>query len=91
MKPAWDQLAEVYKASKTVTVGDVDCTSDRNKALCAEYNVESYPTIKYFNSETGREGAMYEEGRDFDDLLAFADTVSLSSGYKKCTVLLVSA
>ena len=40
MKPAWDQLGEVYKASKSVVIGDVDCTTDRNQPLCAEHKVE---------------------------------------------------
>jgi hypothetical protein len=40
MKPAWDRLGEVYKASKSVVIGDVDCTTDRNRPLCAEHKVE---------------------------------------------------
>ena len=78
MKPAWDQLAEVYLGNKAVTIGDVDCTADRNRQLCAEHNVTGYPTIMYYNAETGKSGAKYEGGRDFDAFLAFSDEVILA-------------
>ncbi len=29
-----------------VTVGAVDCDSEANKALCAKYQVQGFPTIK---------------------------------------------
>ena len=34
MKPAWDELAEIYSASSSVVIGDVDCTADESKDLC---------------------------------------------------------
>ena len=34
MKPAWDELAEIYSASSSVLIGDVDCTADESKDLC---------------------------------------------------------
>jgi protein disulfide-isomerase A6 len=73
MKPAWDRLGEVYKASKSVVIGDVDCTTDRNRPLCAEHKVEGFPTIKYFNAETGKAGQTYEGERTFDDFLTFSN------------------
>ena len=53
MKPAWDQLSDEFKSSKTVVVADVDCTV--HKDLCGKYGVRGYPTIKYFTSSTVRE------------------------------------
>jgi len=68
MKPDWDKLGDEFADSKTVLIGDVDCTVE--KALCSKYDVKGFPTIKVFND--GSEEA-YEGGRDFDSLKAFAD------------------
>ena len=46
MKPAWDQLMEEFKDSKTAVVADVDCTVEEE--LCSTHGVQGYPTIKYF-------------------------------------------
>jgi len=71
MKPAWDSLGSEYKDSKTVLIGDVDCTSDNSKSLCEKYNVNGYPTIKYFNPPD-KLGKDYSKGRDLDALKEFA-------------------
>lgn len=72
MKPAWDKLGDAHADSKTVLIADVDCTLDENKALCSQYGVSGYPTIKYFTAATGPTGEVYKGGRDFDALEAFA-------------------
>ena len=46
MKPAWDQLGDAFKDSKTVVIGDVDCTV--HQGLCSEHGVKGYPTVKYY-------------------------------------------
>jgi len=71
MKPAWDQLGDAFEGSKTVVIGDVDCTVEKD--LCSKYGVQGYPTIKYFTGATAAEGDSYEGGRDFDSLKKFAD------------------
>jgi len=68
MKPDWDKLGDEFADSKTVVIGDVDCTVE--KALCSRFDVKGFPTIKVFND--GSEEA-YEGGRDFAALKAFAD------------------
>lgn len=70
MKPAWDQLGDEYKDSTSVIIGDADCTAS-GKALCDANDVRGYPTIKYFNAETGPKGTDYSGGRSFDDLKSF--------------------
>merc|ERR1711943_151867 len=45
MKPAWDQLMEEFKDSKSAVVADVDCTVHQD--LCGKHGVQGYPTIKY--------------------------------------------
>ena len=70
MKPDWDKLAKEFEGSKTVLIADVDCTVE--KALCSQYGVRGYPTIKYFSGTTAPEGDKYEGGRDFNSLKKFA-------------------
>jgi len=71
MKPAWDQLGDEFKTSKTVIIGDVDCTVEKD--LCSKYGVRGYPTIKYFTGSTDPLGDSYDGGRDYDALKKFAD------------------
>jgi len=70
MKPDWDRLAKEFDGSKTVLIADVDCTVE--KAVCSQYGVRGYPTIKYFSGSTAPEGDKYEGGRDFNSLKKFA-------------------
>lgn len=70
MKPAWDEIAEEHAGSK-VLVADVDCTADDAKDLCEKYEVEGFPTVKYFTSSTGDKGEDYDGGRGAEQLRAF--------------------
>mmetsp|Transcript_1030 Transcript_1030/g.1469 ORF Transcript_1030/g.1469 Transcript_1030/m.1469 type:complete len:228 (+) Transcript_1030:62-745(+) len=72
LKPAWDKLGDEFKGSKTILIGDVDCTKDDNKDLCQKYGVSGYPTLKYFTGATSAQGDAYNGGRDFDALSAWA-------------------
>jgi hypothetical protein len=72
MKPDWDSLGAEYKDSKTVVIGDVDCTAG-GKPLCEKYGVRGYPTIKYFNPPD-EEGEDYKGGRSLADLKKFAES-----------------
>jgi len=72
MKPDWDALGTEFKDSKTVVIGDVDCTAG-GKSLCEKFGVRGYPTIKYFNPPD-EEGEDYKGGRTLDDLKKFANT-----------------
>lgn len=81
MKPAWDQLGSEYADSTSVLIGDADCTAS-GKELCEEFEVRGYPTIKYFNAETGPKGTDYSGGRSFDELKEFtSETLEV-----KCTL-----
>jgi len=70
MKPAWAKLGDEYKSSKTVVIGDVDCTVHQD--LCQKYGVQGYPTIKYFTGATSAQGDAYNGGRDYDALSKWA-------------------
>ena len=71
MKPDWDKLGADFAGSKTVVIGDVDCTVE--KSLCSKFGVRGYPTIKYFTGDTAADGDKYEGGRDYDTLKSWAD------------------
>lgn len=70
MKPAWEKLENEFSDSKTVLIGNVDCTVEQS--VCSKYGVKGYPTIKYFTGATAADGDSYEGGRDYDALLKFA-------------------
>jgi hypothetical protein len=74
MKPAWDKLMKKFKNSKTVLVGDADCTGD-GESLCQEIGVQGYPTIKYGDPSALED---YNGGRDFDELKKFTDELKPS-------------
>ena len=79
MKPAWDKLGDEYKSSKTVLIGDVDCTKEQD--LCQKYGVQGYPTIKYFTGATAAPGDSYSGGRAYATLSAWAkDNLGPSCG-----------
>eukprot|EP00929_Paragymnodinium_shiwhaense_P070796 TRINITY_DN3590_c0_g1_i1.p1 TRINITY_DN3590_c0_g1~~TRINITY_DN3590_c0_g1_i1.p1 ORF type:complete len:234 (+),score=112.44 TRINITY_DN3590_c0_g1_i1:220-921(+) len=72
MKPAWDQLIDEYKTSKSVGVYDVDCTTE-GRALCEEVGVQGYPSIKYGDPSDKKALSDYEGGRDFESLKKFTE------------------
>jgi len=67
MKPAWDELMEKFKDSKTALIADVDCTVHQD--LCSKHGVQGYPTIKYGDPNNLED---YQGGRSLDDLEKFA-------------------
>jgi hypothetical protein len=74
MKPAWDKLMAEFADSKTVVIGDVDCTAD-GKELCSANGVQGYPTIKHGDPASLED---YSGGRDFDALKKFASDLKPS-------------
>ena len=69
MKPDWDKLAKNFEDSETQLIADVDCTGD-GEPLCSTYGIEGFPTIKWGDPSDLQD---YEGGREYDDLLAFAE------------------
>jgi len=68
MKPAWDQLMKLYEKSEDILIADVDCTAE-GEQLCADHNIEGYPTLKYGAPDTLND---YEGAPEFENLLTFA-------------------
>lgn len=69
MKEAWDELGVEYDEHDVVLIGDVDCTQHRG--LCASQGVKGFPTLKYYNAQTGPDGEVYEGERELPDLMKF--------------------
>jgi len=76
MKPDWDKLMAEYEGSKTVLIGDVDCTTG-GKELCNSVGVRGYPSIKTGSPDDLQD---YKGGRDFSSLKKHAETLGPSCG-----------
>lgn len=70
MESAWDDLGNVFGASKSKLIGEIDCTSPQAESVCHDHGVQSYPTIKYGSIYNLQD---YEGPRTFASLKAFAD------------------
>lgn len=73
MKPDYDKLGKHFAGSESVQIVDVDCTA-AGQGSCSKVGVKGYPTLKYFTAKTGKNGADYQGGRDFNSLKTFAET-----------------
>lgn len=67
LAPTWVQLAAHLK--NKVTVAEVDC--EAHGSLCAQENIQGYPTLIYYNKGIRSE---YNGGRRLDQLKSFAET-----------------
>ncbi|KAG2442054.1 hypothetical protein HYH02_009845 [Chlamydomonas schloesseri] len=68
LKPAWIEAAGELQGK--VKVGAVDCTA--HQAVCQEYGVQGYPTIKFFG-QNKRSPEDYQGGRDVGSIVAFGN------------------
>ncbi|CAD7956635.1 unnamed protein product [Amoebophrya sp. A120] len=69
LRPAWDKLADDFKNDPSVLIADVDCTVE--DSVCQRFDVRGYPTLKYYNAESGVTLQDYQGGRDGDSLTKF--------------------
>jgi hypothetical protein len=74
MKPDWDKLAAEFKDSKTVLIGDADCTAG-GKSLCDVSGVRGFPTIKSGDPSDLQD---YKGGRDYAALKKHAESLGPS-------------
>ncbi|CAB9521343.1 Protein disulfide isomerase [Seminavis robusta] len=70
MEDAWDDLGDVFANSKSKLIGEVDCTDDNARELCASEDVTGFPTLKWGSVFDLQE---YGGPRDFENLKKFAD------------------
>jgi len=71
--PDWNKLGKHFADNDAVQIVDVDCTADGQNS-CQQQGVQGYPTIKYYTEKTGKKGAAYNGGRDFNSLKSFCES-----------------
>merc|ERR1712217_486017 len=65
----------------------VDCTTDTGEILCQDHDIRGYPTLKYFNAETGKAGKEWDppnEDRGIANLISFVEKELGGQMEKKC-------
>lgn len=67
MKPHWNKLTREF-APTGILIGEIDCTKQTNKEVCARENVRGYPTLKYW---TNGETHLYSGRRSYEDFKNF--------------------
>ncbi|KAM0751141.1 thioredoxin-like protein [Meredithblackwellia eburnea MCA 4105] len=67
LAPKWKDLAAAVKG--TVNIYEVDCEDGRNKRVCRQEGIGSYPTLVFFNEGTKVE---YNGKRDLGSMKQFA-------------------
>lgn len=67
MASDWEKLAADWKEDSVALIGEVDCTQE--KGLCAEFEVEGYPTLYYGDPSSP---SAYDGARDYASLSEFA-------------------
>ena len=50
MKPAWGEFGKLHAKSAELLVGEVDCTAGGGEELCERFEVEGFPTLKFFEA-----------------------------------------
>ncbi|KAF2071466.1 hypothetical protein CYY_007219 [Polysphondylium violaceum] len=79
LKPEYEKAAKNLKG--LVRVGAVNCDEQANKELCSNYQIQGFPTIKYFPSKLVPAKAKgtfhkvpedYQKGRTAKDIIDFA-------------------
>jgi protein disulfide-isomerase A6 len=76
LAPIYEELATAFGNSK-VSIANVD--ADKHKDLGKRFNVQGFPTLKWFSGKEGAEPEDYNGGRDLESLTAF---VSEKAGIK---------
>lgn len=65
--PSWKALATDIRGWKSVVaVGAIDCSDDDNSAICRDFEIMGYPTLRYFheNYQPGTFGEDVQKGDD---------------------------
>jgi len=70
MAEDWETLETVFAKHEVALVGSVDCTDEANDQLCADFNIEGFPTLAWGEPSATED---YYGGRDYESLKKFAD------------------
>lgn len=69
MAPTWDELAVKFVGRPNIKIAKVDCTLGENKDLCAEQEVDGFPTVYLYRN--GEKIEEYNGSRQLDDLFEY--------------------
>ncbi|ODV93521.1 hypothetical protein PACTADRAFT_46800 [Pachysolen tannophilus NRRL Y-2460] len=70
MAPTYDELADsFFKTSKDVQI--VKINADKNRKIGDRYDIQGFPTLKFFNKKDVKTPIEYEGGRDLESLQNF--------------------
>lgn len=70
MADDWAQLEKDFEGHGVAMVASVDCTAEANDQICADFNIEGFPTIAWGDASAAED---YHGGRDYESLKEFAD------------------
>jgi len=70
LKPIYEQVAIDFKPESNCIVANIDADAQQNKGVAADYEVTSYPTIKFF-PRGGKEVEAYEGPRTEQAFVTF--------------------
>lgn len=68
IKPAWNRVADLFADEPDVSIVSVD--ADKHRSLGERFEVQGFPSLKYFPAGGGKPVA-YDGGRSEKDLVAF--------------------
>jgi len=69
LAPDWDKLSGIFAPEKDVVIAKVDCTVETD--IASRFEIEGYPTLKFFPKGESKTAQEYEEGRSLSDLVSF--------------------
>ncbi|KAI9566788.1 thioredoxin-like protein [Boletus coccyginus] len=70
LKPIYEEVARDFKSESNCIVANMDADAALNKEIAGRYDIESYPTIKFF-PRGGKEVESYEGGRSEEAFVTF--------------------
>ena len=77
LEPTWEKLAKILKG--VVKVGAVN--ADEEKQLGGQYQIQGFPTIKFFGFNKKKDPETYQGGRDAESMANYAQQ-KVSQGVK---------
>ena len=70
LAPTWESLAEDFETESGVLVAKVDAEAPQSKKTADEFDIKSYPTIKFFPKGSSKPEE-YDGGRSEQDFVTF--------------------
>jgi len=71
MKPAYEQVSLDFLPESNCIVANFEADADKNVALAQKYEIQSFPTIKFFPKGNKEDPIVYDGGRTEDAFVEF--------------------